>query len=69
MRVLLVNTSENRGGAAVACNRLMLALKRACAAGGPARTAPKGSALWTPAFFFEKKFVCSFHRKHRNEYY
>ena len=28
MRVLLVNTSENRGGAAVACKRLMIALKK-----------------------------------------
>ena len=28
MKVLLVNTSENRGGAAVACKRLMISLKK-----------------------------------------
>ena len=28
MKVLLVNTSERRGGAAVACNRLMKALNK-----------------------------------------
>ncbi len=28
MKIVLINTSENRGGAAVACKRLMIALKK-----------------------------------------
>lgn len=48
MHVLLVNTSENTGGAAIACRRLMEALQRA-GVEVRLRTAPRRRGLWCKA--------------------